>query len=236
VHPLERALYELQQVDSEIAGAERELGRLDPGEREQARVDQIEAEALAAAETLSGLEGEMRKSEARLQGIEEKHASHKARLMSGDVKNPRELEALETEVESLFHSRARLDDRLLTMMGELESLQGQAAEVDARLEKARTTRRVKHETYLRRKQELETRLVELRAARVTAAERIDAPVLKKYQAIADRKGGVAVERIVAGSTEACHTTLPERVVRHLREAEGFQFCDECGRFLVFVDG
>jgi predicted nucleic acid-binding Zn-ribbon protein len=235
VHPLEKPLYQLQQIDSQIAAAEREQARLDPGEREQARLAEIEAEAQALAEESSRLEHETRQAEARLQGVEEKHASHKKRLMSGEVKNARELEALELEVASLFQSRVRLDDQLLSLMRDADSLAARQAEVDARLAKARKTLDVKHSIYLKRKEELETQLRELRAARGPAADLLDAATLKRYQAIAERRDGIAVERVVGASTDGCHTTIPSKVIRLLREAEGFQFCEECGRFLVFID-
>ena len=234
VHPLDQALYELQRIDSRIISLERESRDLDPGKRELARLSEIEAERSQVADRLGQTEGEIREAEGRLKTIEEKHNSHRRRLLSGEVKNPKELEALRVEVDSLARTRGTLEERILALMEQVDAVRPQMDEIEARLEKARKTYQVKSGHFAQRKRELEEELDALRAARGAAAAQIDPATLKRYQGITERRGGVAVERVVGNSTEACRTTLPDQVVRTLRAAEGFQFCEECGRFLVFI--
>jgi len=235
VHPSDKPLYELQKIDSRIRSLEREIETLDVGERELARIREMEPRATAAAEALAAVEGALKDAELRLAATEDKHNRHRARLHSGEVKNPKELEALRMEVESLGRTRSHLDEKILTLMDEVETARAAAEEAAAKLAKARKTYEVKGQYAARHQVELESALAEARAAREPAAQAMEPAILKRYEFLAERKAGIGVERVVGNSAEACHTTYPDQVVRTLRKEEGQLFCQECGRFLVFID-
>jgi len=114
------------------------------------------------------------------------------------------------EVESLGRTRSHLDEKILTLMDEVETARAAAEEAAAKLAKARKTYEVKGQYAARHQVELESALAEARAAREPAAQAIEPAILKRYEFLAERKAGIGVERVVGNSAEAATQPIPTR--------------------------
>src|SRR5437773_2512001 len=103
------ALYELQQVDSALAAAHRKYQALDPGRAEQAAAESARVLYDRLTREHHDTATDLKDSELELQAVETKKKNFEIKLYGGQVQAPKELQAMEAEIEALGRQRARLD-------------------------------------------------------------------------------------------------------------------------------
>ena len=62
---------------------------------------------------------------------------------------------------------------------------------------------------------------------------MDAPLLKRYEALRAAKSGTAVVSVLRAACGGCFTQLPPQQVAEVRKRERIQSCESCGRYLVW---
>ncbi|MDQ6725319.1 MAG: C4-type zinc ribbon domain-containing protein [Actinomycetota bacterium] len=190
-------------------------------------VTEVTAAAAEAAKAQRRLEGE-------LALVESKVAELEARLYSGVVTVPRELQAMQAEGEALRARRGGLEDEVIEAMERREplderivALQHRRTELDgdgARLRAAIAEGQAQVD------RDLAARL----DARATAAAGIPADLATLYEQLRARLGGVAAAPLVNGRCGGCHLALPATEVARLRKEppETLIRCEQCERILV----
>lgn len=228
-------LLELQRIDSMI-------DRLEARRRDLA--EQVELERLAGL--LNDLEravgeqhlivdevaGRQRKLDDEIEILANKIASEEQKLYAGNITTPRELSAIQSEIESLKRRHSTLEDQDLEVMEEREGLEKHLAERDQQQGELHV--QVEAATVAR-----DTAMGQLKseydreiARREQWAPRIDDELLAYYDELRASKGGVAAAALAHGTCEGCHLRLPAQEVQRVRESTGLVHCDECRRILV----
>ncbi|MDQ3956761.1 MAG: C4-type zinc ribbon domain-containing protein [Actinomycetota bacterium] len=230
-----RRLLELQAEDTSIKRLEERLAGL-PEAQKLAEVSGALAELEADLDIARKQHEEVVREVARLEGeaglLEQKIAREEQRMFSGGVSNPKELSALQAEVESLKRKKAALEDE------ELEAMLGreQAAATMEGLTKERDETAAEASELTAVVDELtggiETELKTHSARRDEVAATIPADLAKLYEQIRAAKGGVGAAELQAGTCLGCHTKLPQRELERMRAEGGLQRCDNCRRILV----
>lgn len=118
-----RDLYSLQQIDTALAAAQRQLDQLDPGSRERAAAVEARERHAQLDAAYHARHAELRDAELELRAVEEKRKQYERKLYGGQVHAFKELEAMQMEIEALSHQRGSLDERILTLMDAVEGLQ-----------------------------------------------------------------------------------------------------------------
>lgn len=225
------ALFAVQEVDSSLAECARKLRALDNGAAEKERAAKL-AEAHQALEIeLRDARTALRDVELELEALEAKRKEHSERLYSGRIRNPKELDALQHEVEALGRRRAVLDERVLDLMERVENLAAREAEAKDQSQKARAAYRVKAEAYIRGSQVLRQEIERLQALRNERAAVVPVPLLRQYEAIRNSKGGVGIARVDGTRCGACRTNLPRNTLLSARDTASIVKCESCGRIL-----
>ena len=225
------ALEALQEVDSAIARVQRAFRQLDSGEAEKQRYLDIHKEHEAAAAVLREVEASRLDAELQLTTVEDKKRDHEAKLYSGKVSNPKELDAMQHEIEALGRQRTRLDERILELMEQDEEQRRTVNDLAARLDDLKTRYNAKAQAYAAETRKLKARLAKLTALRAERVADIPPGLLKRYDALRAAKHGVGLARIVEGRCGACNTSLPRNTVTQVRDTDAFVTCDSCGRLL-----
>jgi predicted nucleic acid-binding Zn-ribbon protein len=225
------ALDALQEVDSAIAQVERTFRALDTGASEKAALETAQAEHDAAADILRTLEREQLDAELELKAVEEKKRDHEGKLYSGKVRNPKELDAMQHEVEALGRQRSRLDEKILLLMGQVNEQKELVAERARVLGNARCAYTTKAETFEAEAHRLRVRMAKLKRLRAERVVDVPPPLLKRYEAIRAAKHGVGLARIQKGRCGACNTSLPRNTVIAVQETDAIITCESCGRIL-----
>jgi predicted nucleic acid-binding Zn-ribbon protein len=228
--PAER-LYRLQQADSRLQRLESELAGLDDGSAAEAHADQARAEEQQARTDLHAKQSRLRDLELELQSTVGKAHKVEGDLYGGRVSNPKELTALQEDLQALGRQRERLEDEALGLMEEIETLLKGIHDLEARRETADAALATHLQDLRRKNDELVVEIETLRAQREHLAREVDEDSLRRYERLHERKGGVAVSAVVGGVCDACHYAIPEGRVDKVLEGPELYMCDQCGRIL-----
>jgi predicted nucleic acid-binding Zn-ribbon protein len=229
------ALDALQEVDSALMLATRQYQALDPGRAEQAAAETARTLHDRLLKALHETEGNLKDSELEQLAVERKKKDFESKLYSGKVQNPKELSSMQEEIEALGRQRGKLDERILTLMEELESRRAEEAAAKTHREQSEAALTAKQAGYKSTAKVLAKRIRELTAERPDKAAGIPAPLLKRYDAFRAAKQGVGIARIDSEQRcGACHTSLPSNLIRRVEDTESLELCENCGRLLCIV--
>ena len=230
-----RRLLDLQSEDTAIRRLETRRAGLPEAQR-LAEVNESLAELEADLAIATKQSAEIVREQSRLEGeiklLEEKTAREEQRMFSGSVSNPKELSALQAEVESLKRRRSELEDSLLEVMVQSESATATTQRLTEERDETAARSRELGVTVESLTGEIDSRLEQHRSARARTEPGIPSDVLELYDQIRASKGGVGAAALVDGTCEGCHTQLPNKEVERLRAESGLQRCDNCRRILV----
>lgn len=224
-------LYELQKVDSALDLAKKQFQALDPGRAEKAAEETARALAERLARERDDSHGDLTDSELELQGVEKKKKDYETKLYSGRVTSPKELIDIQHEIEALGRQRDSLDERILTLMEQVETRRDQAAESEQNLKAAESALAEKQTQYKTAARALAVRIDSLSKQRAEMTTRIPAPLLKRYDAFRAAKHGVGIGKVEGNTCGACHTNLPANLIRRAIETDSVELCENCGRIL-----
>lgn len=161
-------------------------------------------------------------------------AAAEAKLYSGEISSPRELQALQADVESLRRHQRDVEDRQITVMERREpldarmvALEAEAATVESDLVAARAA--------LAAAQALVDGEIAVEVdARAASATGVTADLMAEYERCRSKAKGVGAARLVAGTCQGCHLSIPATEVDRLRRHadDEISHCDNCGCILV----
>jgi predicted nucleic acid-binding Zn-ribbon protein len=155
-------------------------------------------------------------------------------LYSGSTNSPRELQAMQADVDMLRRQRSELEDQELEVMEARETLDGELASLDA------DTARIGAEIDRLRgliaaaEAEIDAELAVEDAAWAAQAAIVPESLLADYQRRRAQNKGAGAARLVGTSCTACHLSIPSTEAEQIRKSEGatVSYCDNCGAILV----
>ncbi len=224
-------LYALQEtdlaLDADRAAIEEAATHLnEPEELANARVVFAEREeALRAAERLfKDQEYEADQIVAKIRPLEKK-------LYEGKVTNPKELQDLQHDIDSLKRRRSELDDLALAAMEGLEAAQAAHAEAESELKRIAGEHGADVEDAKGRSYNLEREVVELERQRAEQAQLMQPALLQLYDRLREGRHGRAVAKVVGGACQGCRITLPMNLITRARGGHDIVQCSSCERIL-----
>ena len=206
---------------AELSATEDELSRL------ESTFTEVSAAAADAARTQRRLEGELALLESKVSELD-------AKLYSGVVTVPRELQAMQTEGAAMRERRASLEDEVLEAMSAREILDEQVTELGDRREELDARGARLRAAVAEAQADVDRELADELVARTEAAAVIPADVDALYEQLRGRLDGIAAAPLVNGRCGGCHLALPATEVARLRKEppETLVRCEQCERILV----
>jgi predicted nucleic acid-binding Zn-ribbon protein len=189
-------------------------------------------------EELRGRLGELQRTQKRLEDeiatVEAKAEAENTRLYSGSITSPRELQALQDEIDGLTRRQRSLEDDLLGVLEAAEPLTEQADGLEARRAELTTEADRLRAAIAEAEAEIDGELAALATARDAVAADVPAPLLATYERIRARLDGIGAARLDHGHCTGCHLALPATELDALkRSGDGAIVThEECGRILV----
>jgi uncharacterized protein len=180
------------------------------------------------------VQAEERRLDDEAQAFGVRAAEADQRLYSGTVTSPRELQALQADVELLRRHRNALEDRELEVMEERESLDEQIARADAEVRRL-TAEIDRLEAVIGASEaEIDAELDAENQGRAAAAGAVSDSLLRSYEMRRSRNRGAGAARLVGVTCQACHLSIPSTEAERIRRAGGeiVAYCDNCGAILV----
>lgn len=225
-------LYELQQVDLAIARVSAHRASLNDGTAEREAVTQAAAHRHDLQQQLAALRAQLRALELEAQSLQQKRAGVEADMYSGRVRNPKELASMQEELSGLDRQRSRLDDEMLGLLEEVERLEPQERGAAAALEAAQASLSRQTASFQQAAEAADREMVSLNGQRESLVGGLEEHLVRRYDRLRERKGGVAIVAVDHGICEGCHVAIPARLLRRLEDdPETMAACDGCGRLL-----
>ncbi len=200
----------------------------------QGKRTDVENLARDARIVVDDLTTEQQKVDADVEAVRARRTRDRDRMDRGLVANPKDLERMQHELDSLERRISSLEDDELEVMekleeaqGELAKLEGMVAETDEQLATLATTRDEKLAS-------LDEQLRGVTTDREPAAEGLPADLLALYDRLREQKGGVGAAELRARQCGGCRLTLDTSEltrIKGLPEDEVVR-CEECQRILV----
>ena len=128
-------------------------------------------------------------------------------------------------------NRAKLDERVLELYDLIEQQKKSVQEAEERA--GQFKERLQHVLAQQKAKAdaLNAEIAQLTQARDESIKGLPAQLLKQYDNIRVRAGGIGVAVVQDGKCSACHTEVTIYVQRKIREDAEYQHCESCGRFL-----
>ncbi len=225
------SLFRLQELDLQISRSHERIAEIDilladDEEVTAARADvENKEEQLAAARLAnSSAEHAVESQRAKIDN------THKA-LYGGSVTNPKELEDLQLESESLKRYLDTLEDRLLEKMVALEEAELKHAQASQKLTELIAKKSGENELLTADRLDLLSTIERTTTEREAALSNINAEDLKTYEKFRERFGGVALALLTSGSCGVCGVDLARSKEQDIRSGNTLIYCDQCGRIL-----
>lgn len=225
------SLYRLQTLDTDLERQraslrEIELVLSDFGATERSR------QSLADAEThVQGAHSAVHAAEGTLAAHRAKIEETELALYGGAVRNPKELQDLQNEVESLQRYRPILEDRLLEVMLGLEEREIQRNAAQQELARVQELEATRNDSLLLRREEVKGQIERLESEREAALGDVSPSDLELYRQLRASRGGVAVALLEEDSCGACGLLQSHSIRQAIRMAADLHLCKQCGRIL-----
>lgn len=228
---MNRALLDLQHLDSAIAGATREKARLDNGQKARQKLSELEAQLAQTRAQATEVSHARSKAESDLEATETKIERQKKRIMT--VSSAHEITALERDIEGLGRRRGELDEAILTAMDDGETLSAQLAQSEKSAAEARGHAEAIEANFASQTKRLDELVAQKKAARAPVIAQLTDDDKTRYAAGYREHDGVAVAEVRGGSCSACGAEILQFTLREAKTQE-FPTCEGCGR-LLWVD-
>lgn len=228
-------LLELQAEDGAIGRLQERRATLPEASRLRQvseRLAELSADLDIARKQLDEVTREQGRLEGEIEVLQAKIGREEQRMYSGSVANPKELSALQGEVEMLKRRGSQAEDALLEVMVNRDAAEGTVAALESEHSATATEAGELEQRVGALTGEIDRELQEHSSARAALAAGLPADLVKVYEQIRDAKGGVGAAELLNGTCQGCHTKLPAVEVERLRRERGLQRCDNCRRILV----
>ena len=226
------ALLKMHEIDSLYDKIRRRILLLNKAAEGSTELETLREEVDSIDQELQGTRTEQQDLELESRSLTERIRESESNLMSGELSNPRELEALQSSIDSMKEHRTDLENRSVERLVMVDSLQATLENKQnnlVRVEEEWTNRKTALET------EIEQRKKEylyLKRAREQVAEMLSQENLEMYEHLRRRKNGVAVALLEDEICGACHTQVAVGILNNIRYSDELLSCPSCGRILL----
>ena len=222
----------LQNVDREIrekSGTKQELlGELQVKDKEiLSKKQEIALLAAACAE-----KEKERQGKERVLQDEGKKAMDK-RMRMNRIKNIKELQALQREIDQIRQGNSDLEEELIRVLEEIDRIK---AELKAKEEEAA----MMQEEWQQRQEDMQSKISgidqlvsEAYTLRKTIASQIAGELISRYELIFARRGGSAVVEVTGGICQGCYMNIPPQLWNEIIKSEKVILCPSCQRILYY---
>ena len=228
-------LFDLDTTDDEIERHVKALSKIDIDLKDNARILETKRAIEKIGNIFSTQDTKRKDLELIFETTQSKVTSTESKLYGGTIRNPKELEDLQSELNSLKDRQSNEEDSYLIAMEQAEDTGQKLTKLEDML---RNLEKVWDQDQIRLNEEKNnstTSLVELRSKRESISTNIDQISLSLYSRVRNQRNGTAVARVERGICQGCNITLPTKPVQQAKNQDRPMQCPSCSR-LLYITG
>ncbi|MDP9334470.1 MAG: C4-type zinc ribbon domain-containing protein [Actinomycetota bacterium] len=203
-------------------------------EARTAELRQTEAERADVSERHRVVYAEERRIDDEAQAVGGRAEEMNKRLYSGTISSPRELQAMQADIDMLLRRRSDLEDEELEIMERREALDAELAKLETAIGALQATVSALRAKISETEIEIDDETAREATARADLAKPISESLLRDYERRRARNRGAGAARLVGTTCQACHLTIPSTEAEQIRRGAGnvVSYCDNCSAILV----
>lgn len=208
---------------------------------ERARLVQADAQATALAaraQLLTTQRDALARDETKFddeaRSLEAKAKEVESRMYSGEISSPRELQAMQADVEQLQRHQRDVENRELEVMEQREPLDAELVTLAEQQSAIAAEVAALHASLADAEQVIDAEAQVERDARAVLTVDLDPVLIAAYEKRRETAQGVGAARLVGHTCQGCHLSIPAIEAEQIKKApEGsIAYCDNCGCILV----
>ncbi|QER41567.1 hypothetical protein F1847_01970 [Thermodesulfobacterium sp. TA1] len=225
-------LIELQNLDLEILKIEKAVQEVPQSlQKVQKEKDQL----LNKIENLKSLLDEKNRQknlfEEELKQEYQRLKSTQARLVQ--IRGTREYQLLLREIEEIKKANKQKEEELLKLMEEIEKLEQEKAKLEEEFTKVEdifNQEKQKFDDYCSQLNQDKEKLLE---KRISLSKKIPSRLLKKYELLRERKGGLGIAPVDNYVCEGCYMAIPPQLYNEIQRDNRYYECPHCKRLIFY---
>lgn len=155
------------------------------------------------------------------------------RMRMSQIKNIKELQALQREIGAIKESNAIVEEELIEIMTDLEQQQGVLDQKEAELAERQQEWNGRKGPLEGEIAEIDKKIAQTRSVRDETASLLNDDLMGKYELLFDRRGGTAVVSVSSAICQACYMNIPPQLWNDVLRNERVNLCPSCQRILFY---
>jgi predicted nucleic acid-binding Zn-ribbon protein len=224
-------LFQLQKIDLKVDSLNKRLSEIDRIRNDNSARKIIEQSLSSFSEVNKNQKRSYAEIEDRVKTKKLKIEQSESSLYGGSIKNPKELQDLQSEIKSLKQSLASLEDEQLQKLMDQEATEKEISVVQKTLQDFDTQLQIQFSSLFAEEDTKKVELEKLMQEHKAVLDQINPENLTIYQALRKLKNGIALSTIEDGCCAVCGSTLTPADCQTAKSPIHMATCSSCGRIL-----
>lgn len=230
MHAQIEILASLQLVDREI----REQTGLKQGllgelQTKESEIEAKKREVDALTAVLAEKEKQRREKERILQDEGKKVMDKRMRM--NRIKNIKELQALQREIEQMKQGNSELEEGLIQILVEIDGIKANIKAKEDEMAQIQNEWQQKRQEMQSQISGIDRAVSEAATRRQIIAAQVAGDLISRYELIFSRRGGTAVVEVAGGICQGCYMNIPPQLWNEIIKSDKVHLCPSCQRIL-----
>ena len=224
-------LHRLQALDIKISQNNSQIAHINSLLSDETETNRNQQELDGEKNTLHQLEQALKESSYITSTLRIRTEQCESSLYSGNIKNPKELQDLQSEIKSLKNQIVVEEEKELDLMLRVENQQSIVNESNTRFNTAKSLKHGKSDKLLQELSIIQKENEKIHVERDAAVKSLQPKDLEIYDRIRQHKGGIAVVDVIDNTCSSCGAEISQAEWQKARINPEFVFCQGCGRII-----
>jgi predicted nucleic acid-binding Zn-ribbon protein len=172
----------------------------------------------------------IRQEKERLLQEESKKATDK-RMRMNRIKNIKELQALQREIEQIRQGNSEQEEELIKILEEIDGIKTSIKAKEDDMAERQELWNQKQQSMQAQISGIEQAVSEASIRRKGIAAQVAGDLIRRYELIFARRGGTAVVEVAGGICQGCYMNIPPQLWNEIIKSEKVNLCPSCQRIL-----
>lgn len=229
-----KELFSLQELDLALDQIDSKTAKAEKEVNIGAALGGLEEALQKESQSLEEFQSLMKTRRVEAETQRERSTHLDGQLYGGEVTSPSALESLEQEAANVRAQMEKLDLELTELSSRTEESQNKCTEMEQRLSENRSAWESRQSELTESLTRLSSEREDIASQRGDLVATIDPAGVQQYEKLRNAKGGLAVAKVSRGLCQACRMALPTQQQQSVRNGRQTVLCSTCGRILFLI--
>ena len=153
------------------------------------------------------------------------------RMRMNSIKNAKELQALQREIDLLKQNNSDVEEELIKILEELDKAKLNVEDKETEIKTLQDEWNALEQEFLGQISDIEKTVAEAATRRQSIAAQVARDLISRYELIFSRRGGTAVVEVAGGICQGCYMNIPPQLGNEIIKSERIHLCPSCQRIL-----